>query len=289
MVGEQAMEQVTVHGCTFGDGIPKICVPIVGRTKEEILDQAQQIRMEARRLENEYHRPDLRVSMIEFRADFFQQVTDHAALTEVLENLRKIFADRLLLFTYRSEEEGGNLRNDRAESMGTDLYEWVITSGLVDLIDVELMSGNYHVVRTTTRAHEYGVTCVVSYHNFESTPRDDRILDMLRNMEILGGDILKCVSMPRNEFDVRRIMELCTRITRKTLPSHEIRHPVVLISMGELGKITRISGRQTGSAFTFASAVRGNESAPGQLTLSQMFEILSRPDRNKTGSEMAEK
>lgn len=100
-----------------------------------------------------------------------------------------------------------------------------LLSGLVDLIDIELMSGNFHVVRLTTEAHEHGIACVVSNHDFTDTPRDDKIISMLRNMEILGADICKVVSMPANEFDVRRITELCTKVTRGNLHENNIRKP----------------------------------------------------------------
>ncbi|MCI6915016.1 MAG: type I 3-dehydroquinate dehydratase [Lachnospiraceae bacterium] len=266
------MEEINVHGCIFGDGIPKVCVPLVKTTAAEIIEEARQIEAEAHRLEAMYNHPELRVSMIEFRADYFDGVANSAELKELLLKLRKIFADRLILFTYRSEDEGGNLRHDRAEGMIDDIYEWVIQSGLVDLIDIELMSGNFHVVRLTTEAHEHGIACVVSNHDFTDTPRDDKIISMLRNMEILGADICKVVSMPANEFDVRRITELCTKVTRGNLHENNIRKPVVMISMGELGQISRISGRETGSAFTFASADTGLESAPGQLTLENLFQ-----------------
>ncbi len=279
-LGEK-MEPVVVHGCKFGDGIPKICVPIIGRSASEIIKEAEFIQNEAQKLERQYASSDICVSVIEVRADYFDGVANNSELIEMLRRLRKIFFNRLLLFTYRSEEEGGNLRHDRAENMVGDIYDWVISSGLVDMIDIELMSGNYYVVRMTTKAHEAGITCVLSNHDFEKTPRDDKTVEMLHNMEILGGDILKCVSTPKNEFDVRRVMELCKKVTEERLFNNNIRHPVVMISMGALGRITRISGRETGSAFTFASVRAGQESAPGQLALQEMFEIFSKPEKKK--------
>ena len=37
------MNTVEVRNVKIGDGIPKICVPVVGKTKEEILSQAREI------------------------------------------------------------------------------------------------------------------------------------------------------------------------------------------------------------------------------------------------------
>jgi 3-dehydroquinate dehydratase / shikimate dehydrogenase len=48
------------------------------------------------------------------------------------------------------------------------------------------------------------------------------------------------------------------------------RHPVVGMCMGEQGLISRILGVRAGSAFTFASAASGQETAPGQVTAQQL-------------------
>lgn len=37
------MNPVVVRNVAIGEGIPKICVPIVGKTREEILDAAKKI------------------------------------------------------------------------------------------------------------------------------------------------------------------------------------------------------------------------------------------------------
>ena len=266
------MKSITVKNCIFGDGIPKICVPIVGRSRDEILNHALQIQIEAQRLEAMEEYKDKRVDVIEFRADFFDDVTNQRLLVELLGDLRSIFPDRLILFTYRSESEGGELRHDYAEYMIDDILECAIISGLIDMVDVELMSGNYKVARRGAKAHQHGVKVILSYHNFERTPHDEELTKMLWDMEVLGGDMLKFAVTPRNEFDVRRIMELTEKVTKKELSQNNVDQPVIVISMGELGKPSRTSGRKTGSAMTFSAV--GQESAPGQVGLEEMFQVL---------------
>lgn len=265
-----------IKNVKFGDGIPKICVPIIGRNDEEIISQAKGILEEIDRLAETYGRePGRTVSVIEFRADFYDKVIDEYCLSDILKQLREIFKDYLLLFTYRSEDEGGELRHDRAENMKSDIYDWVIKSKCVDIIDIELLSGNYRVVRTATKAHDSGIAVLMSNHDFEKTPHDTEIVQRIINMEILGADLLKVASMPKKEFDVRRVMELTEVLAKGELPrelAHElnyekITHPVITMSMGKLGKISRISGKKTGSAMTFVAI--GGESAPGQYTLEE--------------------
>ena len=262
------MGKVTYKNITFGDRIPKICVPIVGRTEAEILSQSSAIIAEAERIAALGLRKAPVVDMIEFRADYFDLVTNQTILTALLHNLRMQHPDRLILFTYRSEEEGGELRHDRAENMLDDIISWAMVSGYVDLIDIELKSGNYRVVRNSTKARDLGIGVVMSFHDFENTPHSEVMESLLWDMEQLGGDILKIAVTPNNHFDVDRVLELTEAVTRGG-SAHPISRPVVLISMGQKGIETRISGAKTGSAFTFATV--GTGSAPGQLSLEELI------------------
>ena len=269
-----ALKPIELGGIRIGDGYPKICVPIVAGSEEDVFADAQRIVDEAARCEAEYE--GKRLDIIEFRADYFDMVTNKTVLIETLKKVKEIIGERLLLFTYRSEEEGGNLRHDRAENMIDDIYEWVIEKEAADIIDIELLQGNYYVVRTASKAHDKGIKVIMSYHNFEETPHDDEIIEKLRNMEVLGADILKIAVMPKNEFDVRRLMELNEYAITGKLKGYPITHPVVTMSMGDIGKVSRISGKKTGSAITFAYV--GEESAPGQLNLEEMFKELQLSD-----------
>lgn len=264
--------KVTVENCIFGDGEPKICVPLVGRSEDELFKHAELILSEAERLEAEY--PGRRLDVIEFRADYYEDVADRDKLVSLMNRLKDIFSGRLLLFTYRSEEEGGELRHDRAENMLDDIWEWVINGRLADMLDIELKSGNYRVARTAAKAHAAGMTVIMSNHNFEKTPHDEEILDMLRQMEILGADILKIAATPVVVFDVQRLMDLTKNITTGITGGDYLEHPVITISMGREGAVSRTSGRETGSAMTFAMV--GSGSAPGQLSLEDIFRSLEK-------------
>ena len=266
------MQELVIKNCHIGDGNPKICVPLVGHSEDEILKQAIDIVKEAARCEGLH--PGYRVDIIEFRADYYDDVTNSTKLLELIKMLRDIFSDRVLLFTYRSEEEGGEFRHDRAENMLTDIYEWVVVSGLVDMIDIELLQGNYYVVRNATKAHDNGVKVIISNHDLEKTPHDGDMADMLREMKIFGADVMKLATTPKNEFDVRRLMEFTQNVTEGNKGYEDIQLPLVTMAMGEIGKKTRITGKTTGSAITFAMV--GSASAPGQLPLEELMQELEK-------------
>ena len=61
---------VEVRGVKIGEGVPKICVPIVGKTKEEILAAARSFE-------------DVALDVVEWRVDWFEGVFDFAQVEDV--------------------------------------------------------------------------------------------------------------------------------------------------------------------------------------------------------------
>lgn len=88
------MSSITIRGCCIGAGRPKVILPIVARTEDDIL-------REARRLSA------LKADCIEWRADWFSDALDAAALKWVLSGLRAALGEKLLLVTFRTKAEGG--------------------------------------------------------------------------------------------------------------------------------------------------------------------------------------
>ena len=85
---------VEVRGVKIGEGVPKICVPIVGKTKEEILAAARSFE-------------DVALDVVEWRVDWFEGVFDFAQVEDVLKDLRPALGETPILFTFRTSKEGG--------------------------------------------------------------------------------------------------------------------------------------------------------------------------------------
>lgn len=256
----------------------RVAVSIQGRTYDEIIEHTKQILEKAETVEDKYYDSDIRVEILEFRADYYENICEKAELILLLKGIKKLIGTRKLLFTFRSEEEGGELRHDRAGFMIDDIYDWVISGKLADMIDVELMSGNYRVARNAAKCHDAGMEIVVSYHNFSETPRDDKLMEMFHNMETLGGDVLKIAVVPAKALDVKRVKELMEKIVTRGFREDKdnLKKPIVMISMGEKGRSSRLMVGDRGSLFTFAYV--GDTSAPGQIELEEMFEELSKEE-----------
>lgn len=254
------MSTVNVRGVEIGSGIPKICVPITGSTREEILEQARVIGR-------------LPADLVEWRVDFLNNVSSLSLLTVLtfLSELRNELGDMPLLFTFRTKREGGE--KDISPQGYLELNRTVLASGLVDMIDVELFLGDDVMTKLIADAHARGVVVVASNHDFRKTPPGGEILSRLHRMQDLGADILKIAVMPQDTTDV------LTLLAATETASASLERPVVTMSMGGKGVLSRVSGETFGSAITFGTA--GKASAPGQLPAEELSTVLHELHRMK--------
>ena len=218
----------------FGEGDPKICAPIVGRTKEDVFKAAEVI-------------AKTEADVVEWRGDWFDRVEDRDELLEVLQGIRGRIREKALLFTLRTVYEGGQLAV--MKDTYYELNERAARSGYVDLVEIrKLQSAGVHVI--------------ASFHNFDRTPDREELIRRLTRMQEMGADVAKIAVMPQSREDVMTLMEATMEA------DHSLDIPVVTMSMGRLGVLSRLAGTLTGSAMTFASV--GEASAPGQIPIEQM-------------------
>lgn len=249
------MRVIQMKGIDIGCGIPKICVPIVARKKEEILQQCRIL-------------ANLPVDIAELRIDWFEQVEQFSKVEELLHEVTNIIKDKVIMFTFRSKREGGECQMpfDRYE----ELLLFAAKYGKVDIIDVEAfwnIESSKRVQSLIEQLHNCNVVVIASNHDFEKTPEEDEIIRRLHKMKELGADIAKIAAMPEGDRDVITLLAATERMKQEKFDI-----PVVTISMGDTGKISRITGAQFGSAITFASAQEA--SAPGQIPFKEMQQLL---------------
>ena len=261
--GRKSMKPVTVRNVKIGKGMPKICVPIVGVTKEEIYEEAKNMKK-------------LPVDLVEWRGDWFADILEPEQTAEVLGGLRKILGRRPILFTFRTKKEGGE-KEITAEEY-EKINRQVIATGNADRIDVEIfIDGEKNetedggqegtVERLIREAHAHDVKVIASSHDFEKTPPKEVIISRLMRMQDAGADIAKIAVMPKDRADVLTLLSATEEMCREYA-----RCPVVTMSMSARGVLSRLCGEVFGSAITFASA--GKASAPGQMDVDELKEVL---------------
>lgn len=244
---------IDVRGVKIGEGIPKIIVPIVGQTKEEILAAVDMFRGVA-------------MDIVEWRVDWFEDVFDFDKVEDVLKDLRPALGDTPILFTFRTSKEGGE------KAIDTDAYAKLniqaAQTGMVDLIDVEVFTGDDIVKEIIEGAHANGVKVVASNHDFDKTPDKDDIVGRLRKMQELGADIPKIAVMPRNKKDVLTLLS-----ATEEMATDYADRPIITMSMAGTGLISRLCGEVFGSSCTFGAV--GKVSAPGQMNAVDLDTVLN--------------
>ena len=109
----------TIRGVTLGEGMPKICIPLTGRTAEALRRECAALK-------------DYPFDLIEWRADFLRNLSERE---DALAALRDCLPDAPLLGTFRTAREGGEMPLSEAEYFS--FVRWMIHTGKLDAVDLE--------------------------------------------------------------------------------------------------------------------------------------------------------
>lgn len=240
-----------IKGKIIGKGKPLVCVPVMESSKEEIL-------RETRRLEEAH------TEMIEWRVDAFENVESPNAIREILNEMKHIIKESILVYTFRSKNQGGCKVLSAADIY--DIHQVAAESDVVDFIDVEYFEAK-NPQKEIAMLREMGAYVIASHHDFEQTPDTEVIRMLLEQIRESGADVVKLAVMPQNMWDVLHLLEETNRF-HENHPDY----PLITMSMGAKGGISRVAGEFFGSCVTFGAG--GQASAPGQLPVKQLEEIL---------------
>ncbi|MBB6450515.1 3-dehydroquinate dehydratase-1 [Geomicrobium halophilum] len=238
-------KEIKVRNTTLAGGTLSVCSAIVGKNEAQLLEEAEEIFPK---------KPDL----VEWRADFFEQIDHTDAVLRAADRLRKKLGDIPLLFTIRSEKEGGKeIPLDEQEKVA--LLKKVCETESVDLIDFEVDNKQEDIQELQQKTQAQDVKLVLSFHNFKETPSENEMLSKLEKAKSYQADIGKLAVMPNDMSDVLSLLQI-TQTAEKNLDI-----PVITMSMGTDGALSRLIGWKFGSALTFA--VGSKSSAPGQIPI----------------------
>ena len=253
-------KSISIGSLILGEGMPKICVPLTGTTAQAVQEEAREAVLAG-------------AELVEWRADFFEHLYDDEKLRDMLSDLSLILGEVPLLFTIRTKKEGGNLEISSEDYADRNLA--AAGSGKVSLVDVEVFGEDEKKRNLVKALRERKVLVIASSHDFEKTDDRETLLKRYKQMDATGADILKMAVMPHEFDDVAALMQVTN-----TMAAQWTDKPLIAMSMGNLGSISRISGENFGSCITFGTV--GAASAPGQFPvreLRMMMEALH--EKNK--------
>ncbi len=247
------MKTVNIREAILGEGIPKVCTPLVGRSLKELREEINLLK-------------DIDCDLVEFRADFFEHVENIQKVKDVLLEIREVLKKKPILFTFRSAKEGGE--REVESEFYFKLNKEIIKTKLIDAVDIELFNEEESILELIKIAHYEDVKVVMSNHDFHKTPSKEEMISRLIKMQELGADVTKIAVMPKTSSDVLTLLEATNDMKTKYAKT-----PFITMSMKGVGMISRISGEIFGSAVTFGASRKA--SAPGQLQVKELKEILN--------------
>ena len=250
---------IQIKNIILGQGMPKICVPLTAQTAEELFSQAEASVAAG-------------ADLVEWRADFFEELEQEVKTAETLELLSDIVGQVPLLFTIRTKKEGGNREISTDDYVNYNLL--AARTGYADLVDVEAFDNEEEKKKLISEIRKLGVKVIASTHDFQKTGSRETLLSRFLEMDASGADILKMAVMPKDFEDVAAIMQATNEMTKLT------DRPLISMAMGDTGSMSRISGENFGSCVTFGTV--GKASAPGQFPIKElrmMMEALHRKNQ----------
>ena len=128
------MEILKIKNTVLQAGRPKVAVSLMSQQPQEIIAECERAAL-------------LPCDLIEWRADSYlsgiadleevlQEKDFYLDFLKILDDLEYIAADKPLIFTMRSVQQGGMLQLSQMQK--AEIYQLVARSGLAGLIDVEL-------------------------------------------------------------------------------------------------------------------------------------------------------
>lgn len=212
----------------------KICSVVIGDSLEEFL--------------NNLHKVQEVSNFVELRVDYIKDLS-----IEYLDIIKKQTIKENI-FTCRSVNEGGKFAGSKE-----DLKRIIYRANELQFnhIDIEIsMLENINFDNKNCKI-------VGSYHNFNNTPNYDELLNIYKNIK--QYDFVDIVKIATNVVNDNDNIELVKLLISKD-------KDIIVLGMGEKGKITRIISPLLGGYLTFAS-VDNNISASGQISLNDLIKI----------------
>lgn len=256
------------HRLTLNPNSPSIIVPLTGGDLAALEEQIHVLTAAGTEFERNHPGGDPLFDIVEWRVDLFEPFTagagsDPSPAVGALTRIADLLPGRPVLATFRTTAEGGSAALSPDDYVG--LATALAATGRAAAVDVEYR--HPRAADAIAAVHDHDTAVVASNHDFEATPPAEEIVARLTAMEDSGADVAKIAVMPRAAADVVILLSATEQRSRVAGV------PLITMSMGGLGAVTRLGGGAFGSSATFATV--GAASAPGQLPAEAVRDALT--------------
>lgn len=218
---------------------PRICATITSGTIKEAIKMAGIAEKDG-------------ADLLEFRLDYLKELK---SLDDVVKS-----TSLPTILTLRKQDEGGKFRGSEKARIQT-----ILKAAEKDFKYVDLELATDSLANVVKELKKVGLNVIISAHNFTNTPSLPEMIRIINKERQVGADICKLITTATTRDDNVACLNLVSKVSKQT--------DVICFAMGKLGIISRILSPLIGAYLTFATAVKGRESAPGQLTVKEMRQI----------------
>ena len=215
-----------------------ICVVVIGKTIDDFLSQLEKAQAIA--------------DFVELRIDCLDTINP-----DMVQTIKNYIYKQAILCC-RAQADGGNFLGP--PKMQQEILQAGNEVGF-DYLDIDLSIAN------TIYFREKKAKIIISYHNFLYTPAITELKCLLENMRFFKPDVFKFATKTERYEEVKTLFEL--------LSSKNNNENMIVLGIGENGKIIRLLAPLLGGYLTFAS-INKSISAPGQIDLKTMEDFYHR-------------
>ncbi|HTU42660.1 MAG TPA: shikimate dehydrogenase [Candidatus Aquilonibacter sp.] len=229
------------HPLRFPLRLPRVCVAVTASDPAELVEKASALSRDN--------------PFLEFRLDYISK--PGLALPKIKQFLES-HAGTVVIATCRRASSGGKFRGSIASQLDILARASAVGCQLVDLeLQTALKCKPAQLQKLRARS-----ALILSFHDFRGTKKLDETFEKMRT---IPADFYKVVSTATTLSDNLTMIQFLGRQADN--------HPLVGVCMGEQGIISRVLGVRAGSVFTFASAMAGEETAPGQISAQELRSV----------------
>jgi 3-dehydroquinate dehydratase / shikimate dehydrogenase len=187
--------------------------------------------------------------LIELRLDFIDNI-DEESLEKIIGGTKK-----KVIVTCRNRDSGGKFSGSESERI--KILEKAIDLG-VDFIDIELESGKETINRLLSNKKTSKI--IISAHFFDRFPKLGLLENKYDKIKSFNPDLIKIVPIANSINDNFIVFKLL-----------KDKSDLISFCMGIKGQMSRILSPKFGSRITYASLVKGKESAQGQIAIQDLI------------------
>lgn len=231
----------------------KICIPIAENTTEKVI---QKIR------ESEKIADVIEVWLGELPLDKGTSSENHSGIKGRgdLEEIRNATMTPLLANCKPLKEKGNFLGNEK------DRFDILLEAAQhgFEYVDFDYEFPE-ELIKSFKKQKPKDCELILSAHYFDGTPGLPHLTHKLQAIQKQKPNMVKFAATPKNLKDVVTMIRLAEKLESKKIPH-------IVISMGALGKVTRLASPLLGNEMMFTTIDEASATAPGQVSAEKLRE-----------------